>query len=164
MFTPGIESNNLLLKFFGSPTSAAITTAGSRIRGGVGLWGSSELISGVNPEFLGEFLGSAVVEVGTVEAAGSDIMPSGGGTPPGPIANFCRAITPKIDRSLFPGFRVVGQEGEACPTLRVDSMGYSQFVIEMRRQAEGGTAADDLGFLYRFIWWPRSNDGNGSMT
>jgi hypothetical protein len=151
VFTPGVESNNLLLKFIGSPASASLATAGARVRGVFGLWGISELNSSGSPEFLGEFLGSAVIEIGTVEATGTAIMPNGSGTPIGPLVKFARSITPKVDRSLFPGFRVVGQEGEACPTLLVDSMGYAQFVVEMRRQAEGGTAADDLGFMYRFI-------------
>lgn len=147
--TPAIESNNLALKFIGNPASPALSTVGSRVRGLVGVWGISELLAGGDPEFLGEFLGSAVLEVGLVQSTGTAILPDGGAS--GPMAKFVRSITPKVDRSLFPGFRVVGQEEEAAPVLLVDSMGYHQFIIEMRCRPEVGTAASNLGFMYRFL-------------
>lgn len=146
---PSVESNNLALKFVGTPASATIASAGTRRRGVVGVWGISQVVSGGNTEYLGEFLGSAVVEVGTVAATGSAFLPNGSGSDA--VAVFCRSIEPKVDRSLFPGFRVVGQEEEACPILLIDSMGYDTFIVEMRRQDEGGTKADDLSFLYRML-------------
>ncbi len=147
--TPSVECNNLALKFVGSPAYSVLTAPTNRYRGLVGIWGVSQVSDGSNPEFLGEVLGSAMVEVGIVGASGSSIMPDGNGTPP--EAYFCRIIEPKIDRSLFPGFRIVGNEQEACPILLLDAMGYKHFIIEMRLSAEGQTAASELGFLYREI-------------
>jgi hypothetical protein len=149
VITPSVESNNLALKFLGSPTSSPLTTPTTRYRGVVGIWGIGAVTNSTDTEYLGEFLGSAMVEVGRQNVSGTAFLPSGGST--GPLAYFCRLIQPKIDRSLFPGFRVVGQEGEASPILILDSMGYNQFIIEMRCLAEGETAADDLGYLYREI-------------
>lgn len=147
--SPAVESNNLALKFVGTPASGSLASAGTKRRGVVGVWGISEVVSGGNTEYLGEFLGSAMIEVGTVAATGSAFLPNGTGGDPAAV--FCRSIVPKIDRSLFPGFRVIGQEDEACPILLIDSMGYDQFVIELRCQAEGGTAAANLSFLYRML-------------
>lgn len=149
VITPSVECNNLALKFVGSPVSDPLTMPTDRYRGLVGIWGVSEVTNGSATEYLGEFLGSAVVEIGIKGASGSAFLPSGSGTPP--EAYFCRLIEPKIDRSLFPGFRIVGQEQEACPILILDAMGYTQFVIEMRVSAEGETAASELGFMYREI-------------
>lgn len=52
--------------------------------------------------------------------------------------------------------RVVGQEEDASPVLVIDSMGYYQFLVELKcRLPEGAVtgdvAADGLAFIYRVI-------------
>jgi len=148
VITPAVESNNLALKFVGHPMSDPLPDPTNRYRGLVGLWGISEATDGTDTEYVGEFLGTLVVETGIVAATGSAIVPSGS---PAPAAFFCRLIDTKLDRSLFPGFRVVGSEQDASPILLLDSMGYKQFVVEMRLSAEGQLAAQQLGFLWREI-------------
>lgn len=59
-----------------------------------------------------------------------------------------------MDTSLFPGMRVVGQQQNAAPVLLIDSMGYEQFIVEMKCLVPGGpisgqSAADGLAFVYR---------------
>lgn len=144
--TPGVESNNLLLKFIGTPP-----TAGT-IKEGVGaIWGVSELVSGGTTEHVAEFLGRFDLTVGTVPATGSGILPDGD---PDDLAYFCNRIDPRVDASLFPGMRVVGQEQDASPVLVIDSMGYVQFLVELKcrlPEGSGNVAAEGLALIYRMI-------------
>lgn len=146
------ESNNVLLKFYGNPASSAIVTLPSTVRTGlVGIWGVSELNGG--DEYIGDYLGKVMIEVGSKGVDSSTVLPAAGD-----VAYWIRHIGVQDDRALFPGMRVVGEQDEAAPVLVVDTMGYSQLIIEMRRVAVGPTlttadpvAAAYLGFLYRFL-------------
>lgn len=119
----------------------------------VGVWGVSALNGAT--EYVGDYLGKAMIEVGSKEVASSAVLPDSGDTYP---AFWVRHIGVQDDRALFPGMRVVGEEGEASPVLVIDTMGYSRLIIEMRRVAVGPTlttadpvAAAYLSFLYRFL-------------
>lgn len=147
--TPAIESNNLLLKFFGTPPTGAFTR-----RGVAATWGVSKLVkSGQDDEYVSEFLGQIDLAVGTVAATGSNILPDG---TPDALAYFCDRIDARVDASLFPGMRIVGQQGAASPVLVLDSMGYVQFLVELKCRlpegaVSGDAAADGLAFMYRLI-------------
>lgn len=142
-----VESNNLILKFFENPA----TTSTTGQTGLVGIWGVSEL-NGAS-EYVGDYLGKAMILVGEKEVDSSAVLPHSGSSDP---AFWVREIGVQDDRSLFPGMRIVGQEGEAAPVLVLDTMGYTHLIIEMRRVAVGtglqtSNAALFLGFLYRFL-------------
>lgn len=147
--TPAAESNNLLLKFVGTPATGAFIR-----RGVAAIWGVSKLSkAGVDDEYVAEFLGQLDLNIGTVAATGSQILPDG---TPDDLAYFCDRIDPRVDASLFPGMRVVGQEESASPVLVLDSMGYLQFLVELKCRlpegaVSGDAAADGLAFIYRAI-------------
>lgn len=146
--TPAAESNNLALKFLGKPESvAAEATTGNVYRGQGAIWGISKLVKSSTTEFVAEFLGSFDLTVGTVSASASSILPNG---TQGDEAFFCREIAPRVDASLFPGMRVVGQQGDASPILLIDSMGYHQFLIELKcNDPVGSTPATGLLLIHR---------------
>lgn len=142
VFQPSVESNSLALKFIGDPDSP------STVSRGIGaIWGTSKLTeSGQSDEVIGEYLGQFDLTVGTAEATSSSILPTS------PQAYFCNRIDPRVDASLFPGMRVVGQQEDAGPVLLIDSMGYDQFIVELRCELPAGSsdvAADGLAFIYR---------------
>lgn len=88
-----------------------------------------------------------------VAATNSNILPDGD---PDALAYFCDRIDPRVDASLFPGMRVVGQEQSAAPVLVIDSMGYFQFLVELKCRLPAGAvtgdvAADGLAFIHRVI-------------
>lgn len=83
--------------------------------------------------------------------------------PSSPAPYFARQILVQEDHSIFPAFRIVGEEGEASPIIVSDTTGYKYVIVEMRCRlpvgASGGPfaipdvdteAANRLGFLYRF--------------
>lgn len=148
------EANNLLLKFYGNPASAALDTPPTTVETGVvAIWGISELNGAT--EYMGDYLGQLAIDVGSKLIDVSAVLPDDNDDDPG---YWVRRIEVQNDRSLFPAMRVVGQEGEAAPVLVVDTMGYARIIVEMRLTAAGGggstwspVAADYLGFLYRLL-------------
>lgn len=157
-----LEANNLALKFFGAPASTWPGTGQSlkQYEGQVALWGVSEMTDDASPtpniEYAAEYLGKLVVVVGKtagVVPVSNPILPDT------PAPYFVRQILVQEDHSIFPAFRIVGEEGEAAPILVVDTIGYSRVIVEMRRQTgpDAGLpagvveAATALGFLYRVI-------------
>lgn len=137
----------MLLKFYGNPA----TTSTVARTGLVGLWGVSELNGAT--EYVGDYLGKAKIVLGEKEIDSSAVLPDSGDTNPG---FWAREVGVQDDRSLFPGMRVVGQEGEAAPVLVVDTMGYTYVIVEMRRAVvttslQTTNSADFLGFLYRYL-------------
>jgi len=158
------ESNQLLLKFFGSPESNPQPSFVSA-RVGVGaVWGISEASDGTDTEYIGEFLGRFQLTMGAVQAAGSAIFPP---IAPGEPAIFGRRCTVVADRAMFPGFRAVGElplsTGQDAserlispsPVLAVDALGYTAMVVELRgRKLDGGVdsqGATELGVAYRTL-------------
>ena len=157
-----LEANNLALKFFGAPTSTWPGTGQSlkQYEGLAAFWGVSEMTDDATPtpniEYAAEYLGKIVVVIGKtagVVPVSDPILPAT------PAPYFARQILVQEDHSIFPAFRVVGEEGEASPILVFDTIGYSRVIVEMRLQTgpDAGlpsgvvSAATDLGFLYRVI-------------
>lgn len=156
-----LPANNLALKFFGAPASTWPGTGQTlkQYEGQVALWGVSEMTDDAEPaniEYAAEYLGKLVVAVG--KTAG--VVPTTNPILPGtPAPYFVRQILVQEDRSIFPAFRVVGEEDEASPILVLDTIGYSRVIVEMRMQTgpDAGLpagvveAATHLGLLYRTI-------------
>jgi len=149
-----MQANNLALKFFGAPASV-YPQSGDQVEGLAAFWGVSQMTDGAQTptiEYAGEYLGKVRLAVGKTAGVTSQtsILPA----TPAPF--FVREIAVLEDHSIFPAFRIVGQEDEAAPILVFDTIGYRHVIVEMRRQAPGQTgittvAATDLGFLYRVI-------------
>lgn len=157
---PADGGSNVALKFFGRP--APIYTPFVNPRVGVGaVWGISPLNGGGFTEYVGEFLGSFGLSIGSVQADGSSVITE----TQKPF--FARRATVSIDRAAFPGFRIIGdfpltrfpdgqpaQPVSPSPALVVDALGYGQLVVELRGVrpvGSTGQAADQLGFVYRTL-------------
>ncbi len=154
----GDESNQILLKFFGTPQSTPALANKARVGMGA-VWGVGELANGTDTEYLGEFLGRFELTMGAEAATGSNVVPSD--------AIFGRRCTVVADRSMFPGFRAVGEyplsQGSGgsealvapSPVLAVDALGYTAIIVELRGQFPLGSAksatATKLGFAYRTL-------------
>lgn len=108
------------------------------------------MVAGSDTEYLAEYLGQFDLTMGEagLDGAGSDIFEAG--------TKWVRRFTPRTDRTLFPGERKVGEEGEASPVVVFDQMGYHAIIIELRNRKPDGAAAEvqattDLGVLYRVL-------------
>lgn len=158
------EANTFLLKFWGRPASTPPDPyPSSTIYAGLGaVWGISklvnQLVSPTTTEYLGEYLGKFELVVGRDQVASGTLLPDT--EDPEGAATWISEINILEDRSIFPAFRVIGQQGDAAPVLAFDSMGYSQIIVEMRSTLPAGfsragydtaSAPTDLGCLRRVL-------------
>jgi hypothetical protein len=146
VLTPIDECSAIAFKFIGKPASNS-----SVPRMGIGaFWGVSKVVAGTDTEYLAEYLGQFDLTMGEagLDGSGSDIFEAG--------TKWVRRFTVRTDRTLFPGERKVGEEGEASPVVVLDEMGYHAIIIELRNLKPDGAAFDvqpttDLGVLYRIL-------------
>ncbi|MFI4915377.1 MAG: hypothetical protein ACIAS6_02580 [Phycisphaerales bacterium JB060] len=156
------DSSNVLLKFFGKPESKPAgypTQTDNNMYMGIGaIWGVSEL-NATPTEYLGDWLGQFDVTIGTHDIGSSTSLPADG--------VFGRRATVRVDKSIIPGIRAIGSQGEAAPVLVADGLGYTHLIVELRCvqpanstvTRSGGWAfgnavvvpATGLGFMYRFM-------------
>lgn len=158
---PVDQGNVVALKFFGRPAASYSPIITPR-RGIGAIWGISEVVSGGNTEYLGEYLGQFSISIGNTEATNSDVFTET--TKP----FFARRGMVTVDRAAFPGLREVGDfqltrdpdsptEADPVspsPLLLVDGLGYHQMVVELRGMLPIGAEkqeALELGFAYRMV-------------
>lgn len=139
----GLESNSLSLSFFGKEPGS-----GSGPFHAIGaLWVASKLVAGLNTEFRGTFLGEFELTLGaTLRDGTGGILPDG--------VKWVKAINPVKDRALFPGIRIVGQEGDAPPEMILDGIGGWGYLLELRCLLPGGasgSAMESVGAMRRIL-------------
>ncbi|MFG0283963.1 MAG: hypothetical protein ACF8R7_06030 [Phycisphaerales bacterium JB039] len=135
-------ANNLELSFIGK-----VPQTGDAPYHAIGaLWGFSKLVE-PDGDYFARYLAQFELVLGTADrASGSSILPSG--------AKFVRAITPTVDRSLFPGIRITGQEGQAAAVMTLDAIGFFGFILELRAKKPAGadgSAMSAVGALRRVV-------------
>ena len=123
------QANNLELSFIGKEPQSGT----SRYHALAALWGFAKLD---DTDYFARFLGQFELVLGTAAGAGNSVLPAG--------TKFVRAITPVVDRSLFPGIRITGQEGQAAAALTIDAVGFLGFVLEMRCKVPAGASGDPM--------------------
>lgn len=138
-----LESNSLSLSFFGSEPGSGM----SPFHAIGALWVASKLQSGTDTEFRGTFLGEFELVLGEQARDGT------GGILPDNV-KWVKSINPVKDRALFPGIRIVGQDGNAPPEMIIDGIGGWGFVLELRCRVptEGeGSAMAAVGAMRRIL-------------
>src|SRR5690606_38049344 len=114
-------SNSLALSFLGKePASGS-----GPFHAIGGLWMARKLENATDTEYRGTFLGEFELILGAQARDGT------GGILPDDV-KWVKSINPVKDRALFPGIRIVGQDGNAPPEMIIDGIGGWGVVLELR--------------------------------
>jgi len=122
-----LESNSFALSFFGKEPgtgSAPFHAIGA-------LWMGRKLQKSTDVEYRATFLGEFHLELGAQQ------RDSTGGILPDDV-KWVKSINPVKDRALFPGIRIVGQDGDAAAEMILDGIGAWGFILELRCQKPDG--------------------------
>jgi hypothetical protein len=130
-----VEFNVIAWKFFGLDAEDEVCTAR--------FWAFTDVLG--NGGVMGDYMGDVVITLG------SKAIHSGASVLPGDKL-WAKRLQPTIDKTLFPGVRVIGEGGNAPATMIFDGMGLKSFIVEIAMivpQSSGATAADSAGLLWR---------------
>lgn len=134
--TPSVEFNVISWKFYGTDAADEVCIAR--------FWAFSDVQN--NGGVIGDYMGDVVVTLGSKQIhAGATVLPEG--------KRWAKLLRPTIDKTLFPGVRVIGEGGNAPATMLFDGMGLKSFIVEIAMidpKSEGKQAAS-AGVLWRVI-------------
>jgi len=135
--TPGVDFNVITWKFYGLGGVDKVCTAR--------FWGLADVES--SGGVMGDYLGDVVVTLGSKQIhGGATVLPGG--------RYWAKRLQPTIDKTLFPGVRVIGEGGNAPATMLFDGMGLKSFIVEIAKIVPAGSSADPVtsaGVLWRVI-------------
>lgn len=130
--TPAEEFNVISWKFYGTDTADQVCTAR--------FWAFADVDN--NGGVMGDYMGDVVITLGSKEIhSGATVLPGG--------KLWAKRLQPTIDKTLFPGVRVIGEGGNAPATMIFDGMGLKSFIVEIALIGSGGDPAEDAGVLWR---------------
>lgn len=134
--TPTVEFNVISWKFYGTDAADEVCIAR--------FWAFTDVLNG---GVAGDYMGDVVITLGAKAIhSGASVLPEG--------KLWAKRLQPTIDKTLFPGVRLVGEGGNAPVTMLFDGMGLKSFIVEIAMIKPTGSEADvaaSAGVLWRVI-------------
>lgn len=129
--SPAAEFNVISWKFYGTDAADEVCTAR--------FWAFTDVN---NNGVVGDYLGDVVITLGAKAIhSGATVLPEG--------KLWAKRLQPTIDKTLFPGVRVIGEGGNAPATMIFDGMGLKSFIVEIAMTHPEGQTAASAGVLWR---------------
>jgi hypothetical protein len=129
----GLEGNSLGLSFFGKPPGSG----SAPFHAVAALWMGRKLQKATDVEYRGTFLGELELILGEQQ------RDSTGGILPDDVL-WVKSINPVKDRALFPGIRIVGQDGDAAAEMYLDGVGAWGYILELRCKVPAGASGSAM--------------------
>ena len=131
--TPTVEFNVISWKFYGTDAADEVCIAR--------FWAFADVEN--SGGVVGDYMGDVVVTLGSKAIhSGATVLPED--------KLWAKRLQPTIDKTLFPGVRIVGEGGNAPATMIFDGMGLKSFIVEIAMITPGSeNPAASAGVLWR---------------